>query len=327
MITLPARLAVRLRAELHQTPAAQWTANAALLSARYRGTRDGGPLVRSALDARSYAALLMPATYAQLYGALAATKARLPEWTPTSLLDIGSGPGTATWAVLEHYPLLQQVTSVERDAHLDALARDLHTAHDVPVTQLAQDITQPHTWPAADLVIIGHVLNELAAEQREAVIARAWAATRGVLVIVEPGTSAFFPIITETRQALIDAGAHMVAPCTHAGACPLRDDWCHYATKIARPDFQRQARQATLPYEEAKYSYIAVAREAVRTRGVRVLHDPTTHKGYITVEHCSAAGIISSQVRKRDTHAYRLARDAQWGSWLPDETVFGTQPD
>jgi ribosomal protein RSM22 (predicted rRNA methylase) len=230
--------------------------------------------------------------------------------------------------VLEQFPLLRSVTSIERDEHLDALARILHGAHDVPVDQRSQDITQPGDWPRHDLVVIGHVLNELSPNARAAVIARAWAATEHVLLIVEPGTSAFFPILTETRSLLSELGATIVAPCTHAHPCPMRDDWCHYATKIARPDFQRHARQAALPYEEAKYSYITVTRLPHVATGVRVLHDTTTHKGYITLEHCSARGIQTSAVLKRHPAAYRQARDAQWGSWLSDETVFGaSQPE
>ncbi len=296
--------------------------NAQALSERYRGTRDGQPLVRTALDALSYAALLMPATYAQLDGALHATLQRTPMFAPLSLLDLGSGPGTAVWATLNRFPSVQRATTVERDIHLDALAHTLHGAHDIPVLQLQQDLTASHHWPLHDLVVIGHVLNELSVNQRSDLIARAWAATAHTLIIVEPGTSAFFPMLTTIRQTLIDLGAHVIAPCTHCSRCPMVDDWCHYATKIARPDFQRLARGATLPYEEAKYSYIAVSRIPIAYSGARVLHDTTTHKGYITLEHCSSRGIMTSSVPKRQRDAYRLARDAQWGSWLADSTLF-----
>jgi ribosomal protein RSM22 (predicted rRNA methylase) len=217
---------------------------------------------------------------------------------------------------------VQRATTVERDIHLDALAHTLHGAHDVPVLQLQQDLTASHHWPLHDLVVIGHVLNELSVNQRSDLIARAWAATGHTLIIVEPGTSAFFPMLTTIRQTLIDLGAHVIAPCTHCSRCPMVDDWCHYATKIARPDFQRLARGATLPYEEAKYSYIAVSRIPIAYSGARVLHDTTTHKGYITLEHCSSRGIMTSSVPKRQRDAYRLARDAPWGSWLADSTLF-----
>ncbi len=322
MIELPPRLAVRLRAELHRTPSSQWVPNARALSERYRGTRDGTPLVRTALDALSYAALLMPATYAQLDGALRATQQRTPNFAPASLLDLGSGPGTAVWAAMSRFSSLERATTVERDPHLDALARILHGAHEVPVQQLQDDLTTSQQWPLHDLVVIGHVLNEISVAQRIDLITRAWAATAHTLIIVEPGTSAFFPMLTTIRQTLIDLGAHVVAPCTHCGTCPMVDGWCHFATKIARPDFQRLARGGTLPYEEAKYSYIAVSRIPIAYSGARVMHDSTTHKGYITLEHCSARGIVSSDVPKRHRDAYRLARDAQWGSWLADSTLF-----
>ena len=324
MIELPARLTVALRAELHKTPSAQWVPNATALSERYRGARDGSPLIRTSLDALSYAALLMPATYAQLDGALRATQQRLPHMAPTSLLDLGSGPGTAVWAGLQRFPSLQHITTVEQDAHLDVLAQTLHRAHDTPVQQLRQDITRTRDWSTHDLVIIGHVLNELTPAQRINVLTKAWAATAQTLIIVEPGTSAFFPIIKDIRQQLIDLGGHVIAPCTHAQPCPLSDDWCHFANKIARPDFQRLARGASLPYEEAKYSYIAVSRQPLTYQGVRVMHDSSTHKGYITLEHCSARGIVTSNVPKRSRDAYRAARDAQWGSWLSDATVFAS---
>ena len=322
MIELPARLAVALRAELHRTPSTQWVPNAHALSERYRGARDGTPLIRTALDALSYAALLMPATYAQLDGALCASLPRMPQQQPVSLLDIGSGPGTAVWAALQRFTSIQHITTSERDAHLDALAQLLHGAHDVPVQQLRQDITRTTSWAGHDLVIIGHVLNELTPAQRRDVLAKAWAATTQTLVIVEPGTSAFFPMLQDMRQQLLDLGGYIVAPCTHAGTCPLHDDWCHFANKIARPDFQRLARGATLPYEEAKYSFITVSRTPVTYNGVRVMHDTTTHKGYITLEHCSARGIQTTSVPKRNREAYRAARDAQWGSWLSDMTMF-----
>lgn len=322
MIELPARLAVALRAELHRTPSSQWVPNAQALSERYRGARDGSPLIRTALDALSYAALLLPATYAQIEGALRASVARMPHQQPLTLLDIGSGPGTAVWAALQRFPSIQHITTSERDEHLDALAQLLHRAHDVPVTQLRQDITRIASWPPHDLVVIGHVLNELTPAQRRDVLTKAWAATAQTLVIIEPGTSAFFPMLQEIRQQLVDHGGYIVAPCTHAGTCPLNNDWCHFANKIARPDFQRHARGATLPYEEAKYSFITVSRTPVTYNGVRVMHDTTTHKGYITLEHCSARGIQITSVPKRKREAYRAARDAQWGSWLSDETVF-----
>ena len=183
------------------------------VSERYRGTRPAStatPLVTGPHEALGYAALILPATYAQLWGAMAATAARIPSWQPTSMLDLGSGPGTALWAALEHWPSLIQLEAWEREPALLALGQGLAASGAAPLQSarwqrhdLRSMPSNPHT--RYDLVVLGHVLNELDAESRASIIAAAWAYTRGVLLIVEPGTSSAFPIVRAARTALLQA--------------------------------------------------------------------------------------------------------------------------
>lgn len=317
MITLPGALQVQLRAALHHVPTATWSAAAQSLSQRYRAPRDGSPLIRTALDALAYAALVMPATYAQLYGAFAQITSH-HAWQAESLLDIGSGPGTASWVAHQFCPTLQRITAVERDLHLLQVAQTLaHTADLPTTTYLQHDITTTPVWEPHDIVVIAHVLNELTPAQRRDVIASAWQATRQVLLIVEPGTSAFFPIIVAARQQLMQLGGHVVAPCTHQHGCPMpAGQWCHFGQKIARPDVQRAARGATLGWEEAKYTFVAMSRTATAQHGMRIMHDPIHAKGYIDVVGCDSSGIHTHRALKRDTPRYAVFRRTQWGSFI-----------
>ena len=111
MISLHAPLESAIAEALRSLPSSQWISAAQRLSNQYRATRPTDAPLRiphSALrtqDALGYAALVLPAAYAQLYGALAATTHLLPpDFHPTTLLDLGSGPGTALWAAVEHFP-------------------------------------------------------------------------------------------------------------------------------------------------------------------------------------------------------------------------------
>ena len=317
MITLPGVLQVQLRTALHQYPTATWSAAAQALSQRYRAPRDGSVLVRNALDALAYAALIMPATYAQLYGAFAQITPH-HAWQATSLLDLGSGPGTASWVANHFCTTLQQITAVERDPHLQQVARMLASDVLPPTTYVQCDITDGSIWPSHDIVVIGHVLNELTPTQRTDVIARAWHATRQLLIIVEPGAPAYFPIITTARQQLIGAAGYVVAPCTHQHACPMpQAQWCHFGQKIARPETQRTARGSELGWEEAKFTFVAMSRIPVASQhGMRVMHDPIRTKGSIAVVGCDRNGIHTHRAMKRDTQRYAAFRRAQWGSFV-----------
>lgn len=305
---------------LHHYPSHEWSDAARRLSERYRAPRNGSPLVTSALDALAYTAMLMPATYAQLTCAIRMCMPHLDGVAWQSILDIGSGPGTALWAAYTYMPALTMRTAVEREPHFVALAQQLCQPLVGQTTFVQQDITHNPVWPAHDVVIIGHVLNELSPSQRMRVLEAAWQATNELLIIVEPGTSEFFGMIRELRQHLITHGAHIVAPCTHDATCPMTDgDWCHFGQKIARPDFQRQARAVQVGWEEAKVSFVAVSKRPVRPSGQRIVHDPINHKGYIALPVCDLHGLHTTTVPKRDKAMHARARRMNWGDVWHDD--------
>jgi ribosomal protein RSM22 (predicted rRNA methylase) len=97
--------------------------------------------------------------------------------------------------------------------------------------------------PDLHLVILGHVLNELAPEEQLSVVAAAWRLGDGILLIVEPGIPEGFAVVRAARDALLAEGAHTIAPCAHHRRCPLERDWCHCPQRLKRPDFQRRAQR------------------------------------------------------------------------------------
>ena len=325
MLTLPPQLESAVEAALHDVPTSQWMSAARALSERYRGERDapGRPLARGAPAALGYAALILPAAYAQLAGAMAATAARAPEWQPASLLDLGSGPGTALWAAAAQWPSLTTMTAWEREPAFLALGRRLAAASPHPAVagadwaQVVLNGTPPPGGRRYDLVILGHLLNELDEDVQGAVGAWAWAHCQGVLLIVEPGTSAAFPLVRRLRDDLLARGARTLAPCTHDRPCPLVDDWCHFPQRLQRPAFQRRAKEATAGWEESKFSYAALARFPPATPiWGRLIHQPQVQKGGVELIVSSREGIVRPRFAKRDRAAYRQAGDYRWGQVL-----------
>jgi hypothetical protein len=58
-----------------------------------------------------------------------------------------------------------------------------------------------------DLVVLGHVLNELDASTRAHVVERAWQLAGGLLLIVEPGTPEGFAVVRAARDTLLASRA------------------------------------------------------------------------------------------------------------------------
>jgi ribosomal protein RSM22 (predicted rRNA methylase) len=301
-------------------------ATAALVE-RYRSGQPaaGGVFVESAEDIAAYAAYRMPATFAAIAAALTHLREQWPGDEPRSLLDVGAGPGTALWAAQAVWPSLERALLLERDERLIAFGKRLAARADAPTIREARwqqaDLLAP--WDAAehDLVVSAYVLNELPEERRAEVIEALWAKARGGLLLLEPGTPAGFARIREARRQLLAAGATVLAPCPHDRACPMPgDDWCHFGQRINRTRTHREAKGATLSYEDEKFSYVAVSRQAGPAIGARIVRRPQILPGRVVLHLCTPAGLrVEVATRGKDREAFREARDLRWGDALVGE--------
>ncbi len=128
---------------------------------------------------------------------------------------------------------------------------------------------------ARDLVTLAYVLDELDAAERATLIERLWSRTADTLLIVEPGTPAGWQRILDARALLLKQGAQMIAPCPHAQACPLvAPDWCHFSRRVARSRAHLLAKGAEVPWEDEKFSYLAVTRNSAALPTARVIAPP-----------------------------------------------------
>jgi ribosomal protein RSM22 (predicted rRNA methylase) len=142
-----------------------------------------------------------------------------------------------------------------------------------------------------------------------------WAKTRDTLLIVEPGTPAGYGRIIALRRQLIAAGANVAAPCPHDDDCPLlTPDWCHFTQRLPRSRAHKQLKSAELPYEDEKFSYVALTRAAVATRPARVIAQPVVTKVAVTARLCTDQGILNASAARRQKAAYQRFKKIAWAT-------------
>jgi ribosomal protein RSM22 (predicted rRNA methylase) len=210
-----------------------------------------------------------------------------------SILDLGAGPGTGWVAAQNYFPMLKQATLLETDPEFIALGQQ---NTDERVTW--QEAHLPCTLTPHDLVLMSYSLNEM--PDPEEIIHLAFAATKKLLVIIEPGTPEGYARIIKIRTQLLDIGAHIVAPCPNALPCPMQsNDWCHFPARVERSAQHRQLKGGTLGYEDEKFSYLIVSKEKVETPCARLVAPTAMHGGHVQLTLCTQGHIEKKTVSKK----------------------------
>jgi len=291
-------------------------ARARAISEGYRGGGTSKPIT-SRNDALAYALTRMPATYAAIEAGLAALHEARPDLQPNSMIDVGAGPGTAAWAATSAFASLSEIVLLDANPVLMDLAKTLMANHERladaglrigPASQLLANA------PGADLVVASYVIGEFSDRERPELASILWEQTRDTLLVVEPGTPAGYARIIALRAQLIAQGAHVLAPCPHDKACPLvAPDWCHFAQRLPRSRDHMLMKDAEVPFEDEKFSWVALSRAQAEERSPRVLAPPHVGKAAIEAKLCTADGVSQTAIPRRDKNAYAKARRWRWG--------------
>jgi len=300
---------------------------AATLTDRYRTAVKQAAAIRSEDERLAYLLVRMPATYAALAQALRAAKRQLVpqsgDLAMETMLDLGSGPGTAAWAAVEAFPEVRQLRLVERDKGLIGLGRQLCASSDSRALRRAEwiqaDLNGKLAEEAFDLVVASYSLGELSPAQRSPCLRQAWQRTRKLLVLIEPGTRAGFGCIHQARSELIALGVTLLAPCPHGLACPMAaaGDWCHFAARVERTAMHRRIKGGELGHEDEKFSYLAATPLKANPAEQRIVRHPAYHSGFVELQLCSADGISKRTIGRSKKTEYRAARRAAWGDAWP----------
>jgi ribosomal protein RSM22 (predicted rRNA methylase) len=287
----PARRKIEERAE--GVGFARLKLAAAELSGAYREGR--AARLDSPERVAAYLVTRMPATYAASYMVLQEVRQRLGP--VESILDVGAGSGAASLAASVCFPEAR-IALLEHQPGMAEAARELLPEAEVRIGDASA--VRP-----ASLVVAAYAMGEFG----EQLALRLWEAALTALVVIEPGTPRGFALIRKLRGL-----GHIVAPCPGAMPCPMAgDDWCHFAARVERSSLHRRIKGGDLGYEDEKFSYVALSKDAVAPARARILQRPVQKPGLIQLETCTAEGLRTERVTRRNPAAFRAARHAAWG--------------
>lgn len=335
---LPPLLRTTLESFVGSLPNSEVQKTSAILSSRYRHLP--GPelnattsfQIRSTLEAKSYLASRFPATYCAGRQVLSHIEEILPGLNPSSLLDIGAGPSTATLASLAHWPSLQRGILLEPNQYFTEVGRQLLKClnYNYEPQWLSQNVSASLDADllAHDVVFMSYALNEIIEEQGASMVAtilqKIWSLTGKILIILEPGTPTGQSNILFARDHLIRNGAHSVAPCPHDRACPLSNEyeidkrWCHFSVRVERSRLHKNSKiSAQLPYEDEKFSYIVFSRQPVAHAHDRLISLPRG-SNVIHAEVCRREGKSEKISVTKSSALYKDVKNSRWGDLFPE---------
>jgi SAM-dependent methyltransferase len=254
-----------------------------------------------------------------------AHRGALPAARPLRIVDLGAGCGAMSLgaiAVLTGIApgIAIDIAAIDRDAAALAIARAavqrFAAARGARVAiAIHEGDVQRAALPAADLVVLGSVLNELPGDARLAVIRRALAAVGddGAVIAIEPALRDTARALHELRDAVLRGGhGHVFAPCTRTAApCPALtdpDDWCHEDRALQLPPRTAElARLTHLRDGGMKFAYLVLRRQPLAlveaAHAWRVVSAAMPAKGKHEMIGCSAAGRVPLRLLRRHRSA------------------------
>jgi ribosomal protein RSM22 (predicted rRNA methylase) len=271
-----------------------------LLSKSYRD----GQTLTSKEELQAYIQVRMPATYAAIKSVLE----KLP--CPGSILDLGSGPGTLCQVVASLWETKHAFTAIEREKIFIEFAKK----RDCRASWLHGDIFSFENFEPHDWLAFCYSLGELPEQKLPSLLQKCWHAARKGIFIVEPGTPRGFRKMLFARNFCIQLGAYVYAPCPHSHACPLSsNDWCHFSVRLERSFAHRQAKKASLPFEDEKFTYIILTKENLNHSFSRIIRAPQRLSGHTKLDLCTSEGEQKRIVSRKEKELYKKSRKLIWG--------------
>ncbi len=238
------------------------------------------------------------------------------------ILDIGSGPGTATLGVLEFLSGKEKETVLEFTA-ADQVSENLQDTEalfesyrdrynmraSLHTVKTNLEKLEPSLMGHYDLIIFSNVLNELFHREEEKIskridlldtVLRRFLAHNGSCIIIEPALRDTSRELLMVRDGLLAHGFHAYSPCLMSKSCPALvnpKDWCHENVPWDPPALIQKIDKLTgLKKDSLKFSYAVIRKDSMSLADLhdmpsfRIVSAPLISKGKIEFYLCGKGG-------------------------------------
>ncbi|OQS06464.1 hypothetical protein THRCLA_01485, partial [Thraustotheca clavata] len=280
---------------------------------------------------------------------------QIEEYKPKSMLDYGSGPGTAAWVAnqfyqdsLNEYRIIEPSQSMV-DAAQVILEGFKGLSFRKNLAEMKRDIEKGKTY---DLITLSFVLSDITNDlERIAIVSTLWSllAENGRLIIVDRGNSWGSLQVRSARQFILDSlttnqdqviasddaiphiqGGKILGPCPHHKECPMKEgEWCHFVQRTPQVSQPRlPTPQRWTGHHSMKFSYVTFEKKAshssltTTSSHARLTRGPLMSTRQVTLDLCHPNGNTERRAVTKGRsirEAYRAARKAHWGGQWPTE--------
>lgn len=258
--------------------------------------------LRTIEQSLTYALCRMPATYSACYKSFQVVTPKINTEIKT-IFDFGAGTGATSIAI--HQFLEQaQITSFETQKTQSDIGKKLAPFCDWSSKNILTDTFNQ----TADLVVSAYVLNELSNPVESAL--KLWNISKSTLILIDNAMPKTSEMMQKIRQELINNGAYMIAPCPRTNLCT---EWCHFAVRVERSKLHKALKNASAPFEDEKFTFLAFSKTPVELPQNRVLRHPQISSGKITLSLCTNSGTENRIITKSNKENYKSAKKSSWG--------------
>lgn len=201
------------------------------ISTNFTQSRENiGDYVKDPKMVAAYTCFYLTTNYSKLRVCLAKSQINIGDYKDCEFIDIGTGPGTFTCALLDLVDGAQVIALETSDLMGQQAQRIVSGLYGRTDYRVYSNVKKVPSKKRNRFGVFGHSANEMSLKTILNIID---SLELDHILFLEPGTQDYFKKSLEVRTKLMES-YHINYPCPSSGNCPMSTpDWCHQYIKVS----------------------------------------------------------------------------------------------